>query len=218
MKARNAFRLPAKGLSEKNCAIPTWRTHSCVPRRHSCRRPARANTCREESRHCTHECVRHVDRQVARLGPARGAACQGLQSRRVRTPDAAEFGLSQVACVRGRIDDRFLSSVERRAPAQARQSTETDRLSYQACAADSPSGGSAHFPQRAENTGQHQEFGESSRLLLPPRAALFNRAAAGPTLPLQRGRSARPPGAKRQAPAQLLRTAPRRLPWCAWSA
>jgi len=36
----------------------------------------------------------------------------------------------------GRIDDRFLSSVERRAPAQRRQTTETDRLSYQAYAAD----------------------------------------------------------------------------------
>ena len=84
MKARNAFRLPAKGLSEKNCAIPTWRTHSCVPRRHSCRRRAPPEKRRVE--------------------------------KTLRTPAAAEFGLSQAACVRGRIDDRFLSSVERRAP------------------------------------------------------------------------------------------------------
>ena len=102
---------------------------------------------------------------------------------RVRPPDAAEFGSSQVAPVRGKTDDRFLSSahmglwpakadeklreprgfpwvlgrffdpVKRRALAEARQTTKTDRLSYQACATNSPSGGSAHFPQRAENAG-----------------------------------------------------------------
>jgi len=38
----------------------TWRTHSCVPRRHSCRRPALLQQkVSRESRHGTQECVRH---------------------------------------------------------------------------------------------------------------------------------------------------------------
>src|SRR5437667_10583404 len=50
---------------------PTWRTHSCVPRRDSSRRPVRAHDsytvsksrCRDETRHGTQECVRHVGDQ-----------------------------------------------------------------------------------------------------------------------------------------------------------
>jgi hypothetical protein len=43
-----------------------WRTHSCVPRSHSCERLVLkpGQRCRDESRHGTQECVRHTDRRV----------------------------------------------------------------------------------------------------------------------------------------------------------
>src|ERR1035438_10402152 len=45
-------------------SIPTWRTHSCVPRRHSCRRPAPRKRGVEKSLDTartsgTHDCVSH---------------------------------------------------------------------------------------------------------------------------------------------------------------
>src|ERR1035438_7568634 len=51
----------------RSVVIP-WRTHSCVPRRPSCRRPVPTCCpcppgCRDESRHGTHECVRHNSEQ-----------------------------------------------------------------------------------------------------------------------------------------------------------
>jgi hypothetical protein len=37
----------------------SWRTHSCVPRRHSGRRPLPTVEASSETRRCRHECLRH---------------------------------------------------------------------------------------------------------------------------------------------------------------
>src|SRR5271168_2382801 len=43
-------------------APPWWRTHSCVPRSHSCERHSTPpKTCSHECEHGTHECVRHTE-------------------------------------------------------------------------------------------------------------------------------------------------------------
>src|ERR1017187_9602108 len=39
----------------------SWRTHSCVPRRHSCRGPRPTVEASSETRRCRHECLRHED-------------------------------------------------------------------------------------------------------------------------------------------------------------
>src|ERR1700722_890754 len=48
-------------LAPVNLLNPLWRTHSCVPRSHSCERCCSVSIkeCRDESRHGTQECVRH---------------------------------------------------------------------------------------------------------------------------------------------------------------
>jgi hypothetical protein len=57
---RSITRWRLRPCHEITVPILAWRKHSCLPRRHSCRRTVCAeDTCREESRHCTQECVRH---------------------------------------------------------------------------------------------------------------------------------------------------------------
>ena len=51
-------------MSPANRSPEPWRTHSCVPRRHSWRRLAASGGHPDESGCGTHECVRH------RLAPA----------------------------------------------------------------------------------------------------------------------------------------------------
>src|SRR5271157_4415437 len=58
-RAGGAARKDGPMKAAARMTVAEWRTHSSAPRRHSCRRHTPPE-CREESRHGTHECVRHL--------------------------------------------------------------------------------------------------------------------------------------------------------------
>ena len=61
--ARRALGIEAMVALREDSTHPhrrPWRTHSCVPRSHSCERLSFPALCSQECEHGTHECVRHV--------------------------------------------------------------------------------------------------------------------------------------------------------------